>query len=68
MLRRVRSKDMVTPLFDKGAFRLLHNPSIEKNKQYEHFNAHIAYSRVMLTLAKRLDLLQLSRLKYLLLL
>lgn len=56
----------MTPILKKGAFRLLHNPSIEKtNKQYEHCNAHIAYSRVMLTLAKRLDLLQLSRLEYL---
>ncbi len=59
---------MVTPFLKRGSFRLLHNPSIEKNKQYEHCNAHIAYSRVMLTLAKRLDLLQLSRLKYPLLL
>ncbi len=60
---------MVPPFLKRGAFRLLHNPSIEKtNKQYEHCNAHIAFSHVMLTLAKMFDLPQLSRLKYLLLL
>ncbi len=67
-LRRAQSKEWRPP-FGKGAFCLHYNTSVEKtNKQYERCHAHIAYSRVMLTLAKMLDLPQLSRLKYLLLL
>lgn len=63
-LRRPQSKEWRPP-FGKEAF---YNTSVEKtNKQYERCHAHIAYSRVMLTLAKMLDLPQLSRLKYLLL-
>ncbi len=67
-LRRAQSKEWRPP-FGKGAFCLQYNTSVEKtNKQYERCLAHIAYSRVMLTLAKMLDLPQLSRLKYFLLL